>query len=119
MRFADGVKAKVIGLGNVGKDDSHKISDVLLVNGLTHNLLSISQFCDLDLDVIFKKNGCFVKDSSGKTILQGKRLGNTYVIHLKDLEDQDVKCLSSFAEDKWVWHRKLGHAHMRLISEIS
>ena len=22
-------------------------------------------------------------------------------------------------DEKWIWHKKLGHAHMRLISEIS
>ena len=46
VKFADGIKSKVIGIGNVGKNNSNLITDVILVEGLTHNLLSIIQFCD-------------------------------------------------------------------------
>ena len=42
VKFADGIKSKVIGIGNIGKNDSNSINDVMLVEGLTHNLLSIS-----------------------------------------------------------------------------
>ena len=46
VKFADGIKSKIVGIGNVGKNDSDLITDVMLVEGLTHNLLSINQFCD-------------------------------------------------------------------------
>ena len=46
VKFADGIKSKIVGIGNVGKNDSDLITDIMLVEGLTHNLLSISQFCD-------------------------------------------------------------------------
>ena len=42
MKFADSIKSKIIGIGNVGKNNSDLIIDVMLVEGLTHNLLSIS-----------------------------------------------------------------------------
>ena len=45
-KFTDGIKSKVIGISNVGKNNSNLIIDVMLVEGLKHNLLSISQFCD-------------------------------------------------------------------------
>ena len=35
--------------------------------------------------------------------------------YIYDLLDQNVKCLASFVDEKWMWHKKLGHAHMRLI----
>ena len=46
VKFADGIKSRIIGLGNIGKENSDLITNIMLVEGLTHNLLSISQFCD-------------------------------------------------------------------------
>ena len=61
-----------------------------------------------------------IKDStSDKIVLTARRHDNTYVLYLDDLLDQDVKCLASFVDEKWLWHKKFGHAHMRLIFEIS
>ena len=37
---------KIIGVGKIGKSLSHSIDNVYLVDGLQHNLLSISQLCD-------------------------------------------------------------------------
>ena len=42
VKFADGIKSKIMRIGNVGKKDFDLITDVMLVEGLTHNLLSIS-----------------------------------------------------------------------------
>ena len=42
VKFADEGKAKVTGIGNVGKNDSHQILDVLFIDGLAHNLLNIN-----------------------------------------------------------------------------
>nr|GFA10026.1 retrovirus-related Pol polyprotein from transposon TNT 1-94 [Tanacetum cinerariifolium] len=35
---------------------------VYYVEGLNHNLFSVGQFCDVDLEVAFKKSTCFVRD---------------------------------------------------------
>ena len=42
VKFADGIKSKIIGIGNVNKNNSDLIIDVMLVERLTHNLLSIN-----------------------------------------------------------------------------
>ena len=42
VKFTDGIKSKIVGIGNVGKNDSDLITNVMLVEGLTHNLMSIS-----------------------------------------------------------------------------
>jgi hypothetical protein len=44
-------KGKIIGISNIGKTHSFVIADVLLVDGLKHNLLSISQLCDKGYNV--------------------------------------------------------------------
>ncbi|GKD56763.1 hypothetical protein Tco_1290150, partial [Tanacetum coccineum] len=41
------------------------ISRVYYVEGLGHNLFSVRQFCDSDLEVAFRKHYCFVRDTDG------------------------------------------------------
>ena len=62
VKFADGIKSKIIDIGNVGKNDFDLIADVLLVEELTHNLLSISQLCDQGYRVVFEPSRCIIKD---------------------------------------------------------
>ncbi|GKA39790.1 hypothetical protein Tco_0732341, partial [Tanacetum coccineum] len=59
VRFINDQVAKIIGyddyqLGNV------IISRVYYVEGLGHNLFFVGQFCDVDLEVAFQKNTCFI-----------------------------------------------------------
>ncbi|VFQ77257.1 unnamed protein product [Cuscuta campestris] len=44
--FGDNNKGRIIGSGTVGKDNATTVQNILLVEGLKHNLLSISQLCD-------------------------------------------------------------------------
>ena len=82
--------------------------------------MSISQFYNQGYSVVFKHSQCVIKDCTfDKIILIDRRHDNTYVLYLDDLLDQNVKCLASFVDEKWLWHKKLGHAHIKLISEIS
>ncbi|GJR20453.1 uncharacterized mitochondrial protein-like protein [Tanacetum coccineum] len=46
-----------------------KISRVYYVEGLNRNLFSVSQFCDADLEVAFRKSTCFVRDLQGNDLL--------------------------------------------------
>ena len=70
VTFGDNSKGKVIGIGNIG--ESPTIEDVLLVDGLKHNLLSISQLCDRGNRVIFEKSKCIIENiNSNKTLFTG------------------------------------------------
>ena len=44
--FGDNNKGNIIGIGNIDKNSSTSIENILIVKGLKHNLLSISQLCD-------------------------------------------------------------------------
>ena len=52
VTFVDNAKCKIVVEGKVGKSPNPTIDDVLLVNSLKHNLLSISQFCDKNCEVV-------------------------------------------------------------------
>nr|GFB06765.1 putative ribonuclease H-like domain-containing protein [Tanacetum cinerariifolium] len=49
------------------------INRVYYVEGLNHNLFSVGQFCDPDLEVAFRKSTCFVRDLQGNDLLTAKR----------------------------------------------
>ena len=103
VKFADSIKSRIVGIGNVSKNDSDLIIDAMLVEGSTHNLLSISQFCDQGYRVMFEPSRCIIKDStSDKIVLTARKCDNTYVLYLDDLLDQSVKCLASFVDEKWL-----------------
>ncbi len=119
MKFGGNQSGKIIGTGTIG-NSSTSINNVWLVDGLEHNLLSISQFCDNGYDVLFEKPNCTVINKEDKSIVfKGKRVDNVYKINFSELADQKVICLLSVNDKKWMWHRRLGHANWRLISKLS
>jgi len=118
--FGDNAKGKVIGIGTIGKDSSTCINNVLLVDGLKHNLLSVSQLCDNGFKVTFDLNTCLVtKALDNQVVFKGKRINNVYTIDLHSLTNQNVKCLVSISNDAWLWHRRLGHATMDLLESLN
>ncbi|GJY89322.1 retrovirus-related pol polyprotein from transposon TNT 1-94 [Tanacetum coccineum] len=54
------------------------ISRVYYVEGLGHNLFSVGQFCDSDLEVAFRKHLCYVRDTDGVELIKGSRGSNLY-----------------------------------------
>jgi len=74
ITFGDDSKGNIIGIGNIKIGSSPLIENVVLIDGLKHNLLSISQLCDRGFKVIFDDSSFNVLD--GKTeayILSGFR----------------------------------------------
>ena len=100
VTFGDNAKGKVVGIGTIGKDSSTCIDNVLLVDGLKHNLLSISQLCNIENKVTFYPKNYFVSSlDKDKEIFSGERVDNVYVIDLKKINNKDVKCLMSISHD--------------------
>ena len=53
ITFGDNGKGKVKGLGKIAVSNDMSISNVLLVENLNLNLLSVAQLCDLSFKCIF------------------------------------------------------------------
>ena len=51
--FRGNQKGKIIASGTIGNGTLPSITNVLLVDGLMHNLLSVSQLSDNSYDIIF------------------------------------------------------------------
>ncbi|XP_074271663.1 uncharacterized protein LOC141595596 [Silene latifolia] len=119
VTFGDNKKGEVIGIGKVGKSLSHSIDDVLLVKGLKHNLISISQLCDKGNKVEFHANLCYViKESTNEIVLQGKRVNNIYVADLGSIPRETIKCLSVMQNDPNLWHKRFGHVGFSSLNKL-
>ena len=119
VTFGDNNKGKILGFGKVGKTPSTSIDNVLLVDGLKHNLLSIRQLCDKGNKVIFDANCCIVEGIDDKQVkFVGHRVDNIYMISLDDISSSDAKCLMSKENDSWLWHRRIAHIHMDHLNKL-
>ncbi|GJT77046.1 putative reverse transcriptase domain-containing protein [Tanacetum coccineum] len=88
---------------------------VYYVEGLGHNLFSVGQFCDSDLEVAFRKHTCFVRDLDGVDLIKGSRGTNLYTISVEDMMRSSPICLLSKASKNkslplGSWHRRLIHS---------
>ncbi|GKB42811.1 retrovirus-related pol polyprotein from transposon TNT 1-94 [Tanacetum coccineum] len=61
------------------------ISRVYYVEGLGHNLFSVGQFCDSNLEVAFHQHTCFIRNLEGVDLLTGSRGNNLYTLSLGDM----------------------------------
>ena len=119
VTFGDNTKGKIIGVGDVGNGTSPLIENVFLVDNLKHNLLSISQLCDKGYRVIFESSKCLIENvCNNEVVFFGDRSENVYTIDIEKLSCKN-QCLSVLNDDSWLWHRRLGHASMHLLSKLS
>ena len=72
VTYGDNSKGRILGNGVIGNGSSFNIKNVLLVKGLKHNLISISQLCDKGFKVMFEPNNYFIYDAYGSIVLIGK-----------------------------------------------
>jgi hypothetical protein len=82
VTFRDDKKGKVLGTGIIKVNDCFTLNDVALVDRLIYNLLFVSQLCDADLSVLFRKSDSHVLDSSGKHVCAISRIGNVFKLIL-------------------------------------
>lgn len=79
VTFRDGSKSQIKGKGIISLPGLPNIANVLYVEGLILNLLSISQIRDQDFIVLFSKGKCLVLDELGEQLIGGVRtLDNCY-----------------------------------------
>ncbi|GJT26069.1 retrovirus-related pol polyprotein from transposon TNT 1-94 [Tanacetum coccineum] len=97
------------------------IKRVYYVEGLNHNLFSVGQLCDADLEVAFRKSTCYIHDLKGNDLLTGSRGSDLYSITLQDTSTPNPICLMAKATSSqaWLWHRRLSHLNFDTINLLS
>ncbi|GJX68341.1 integrase, catalytic region, zinc finger, CCHC-type containing protein [Tanacetum coccineum] len=94
---------------------------VYYVEGLGHNLFSVGQFCDSDLEVAFRKHTCFVQNLEGVDLLSCSRGSNLYTISMADMMNSSPIFLHFKASKmkSWLWHRRLSHLNFGTINKLA
>nr|GEW90936.1 hypothetical protein [Tanacetum cinerariifolium] len=89
VKFGNDHVAKIMGYGDY-KIGNVTISRVYFVEGLGHNLFSVGQFCDSNLEVAFRQHTCFIRNLDGVDLLTGSRGNNLYTLSLGDMMAQGL-----------------------------
>nr|GFC04070.1 retrovirus-related Pol polyprotein from transposon TNT 1-94 [Tanacetum cinerariifolium] len=112
--------AKIMGYGDY-QIGNVTISRVYYMEGLGHNLFSVGQFCDSDLEVAFRQHTCFIRNLDGVDLLTGSRGNNLYTLSLQDMMPSSPICLLSKASKtkSWLWHRRLSHLNFGAINHLA
>ncbi|GJZ47517.1 retrovirus-related pol polyprotein from transposon TNT 1-94 [Tanacetum coccineum] len=84
IKFKNDHVAKILGYGDY-QIGNVIISKVYYVEGRGHNLFSVGQFCDSNLEVAFRQHTCFIRNLEGVDLLTGSRGNNLYTLSLRDM----------------------------------
>ncbi|GJV32037.1 retrovirus-related pol polyprotein from transposon TNT 1-94, partial [Tanacetum coccineum] len=120
VRFGNDNFAAITGYGDYIHGNI-TICHVYYVEGLGHNLFSVGQFCDGDLEVAFRSNTCYIQNLEGDDLLTGGRESNLYTISISDMAASSPVCLMSKATStkSWLWHRRLSHLNFGTINDLT
>nr|GEW28064.1 retrovirus-related Pol polyprotein from transposon TNT 1-94 [Tanacetum cinerariifolium] len=120
IRFGNDHVAAILGFGDL-QWGNILITRVYFVEVLGHNLFSVGQFCDSDLEVAFRRNACFVRNLEGVYLLKGNRTTNLYTINLHDIASASPICLMARASStkSWLWHQHLSQLSFDTINDLA
>ncbi|GJY53398.1 retrovirus-related pol polyprotein from transposon TNT 1-94 [Tanacetum coccineum] len=120
VKFDNDHVAKIMGYGDY-QIGNVTISRVYYVEGLGHNLFSVGQFCDSNLEVAFRQHTCYIRNLEGVDLLTRSRGDNLYTLSLGDMMASSPICLLSKASKtkSWLWHRRLSHLNFGAINHLA
>ncbi|GKB84620.1 retrovirus-related pol polyprotein from transposon TNT 1-94 [Tanacetum coccineum] len=93
-RFENDQIARIMGYGDYQLGNVI-ISRVYYIEGLGHNLFSVGQFCDADLEVAFQKNTFFIRNLEGVNLLSGSRDINLFLKTKDEAPTAIIKCIKN------------------------
>nr|GFA09523.1 integrase, catalytic region, zinc finger, CCHC-type, peptidase aspartic, catalytic [Tanacetum cinerariifolium] len=96
VKFGNDQIAPILGYGDL-VEGNITIKRVYYVEGLNHNLFSVGQFCDAELEVAFRKSTCYIRDLKGNDLLTGSRGINLYSITFQNTDSPNPICLMAKA----------------------
>jgi hypothetical protein len=118
VSFGNDDSTRIIGKGTViiGNKNT-KEKNVLLVEDMKRNLLSVSQMCDQGHKIMFDSQKCEIrKEGSGKLIATTARTSSTIYV-LSEIGNE--KCCIGKEDEVWIWHRRMGHINFDNLVKVS
>ena len=117
--FENSGKGEVIGFGNISISSKQSLSNVLLVDSLSYNLLSVSQFCEIGFNCVFTNEGVQILRREDSTIaFTGRLKGKLYLVDFTTTKVTPGTCLVAKSDLGWLWHRRLALVGMRNLAKL-
>jgi hypothetical protein len=101
--FGDNSKGDVIGIGKIAITLKHSISNVLHVDSLSYNLMSVSQLCEMGYNCLFTDKGVEVyrrEDSS--IVFMGQLKNKLYLVDFNKGKAKLETCLVAKSSMGWL-----------------
>jgi hypothetical protein len=116
LTFGNDEPGKINGKGMVSLSNGKgKFQDVLLVDGMKPNFVSVSQMCDRGCEVAFTCKDCKIKYVNlGQVVAKGIRTDNNVYV----LKEYREECHLRKHDERWLWHRRLGHLNFHHLIKI-
>ncbi|GKE87557.1 retrovirus-related pol polyprotein from transposon TNT 1-94 [Tanacetum coccineum] len=120
VKFCNDHVAKIMGYGDYHIGNV-TILRVYYIEGLGHDLFSMGQFCDYNLEVAFRQHICYIRNLEGVDLLTGSRGDNLYTLFFGDIMASSPICLLSKASKtkSWLWHRRLSYLNFGVINHLT
>jgi hypothetical protein len=94
ITFGDNIKGKVKGLGKIDISNDLSIFNVILLESLNLNLLSVAQLCNLGFKCIFGVDNVEIISVDGSNLIfKGFRYENLYLVDFNANEAKLSTCL--------------------------
>src|SRR6266540_1981589 len=117
--FGDSGKGEVVGVGKIHISNDQSISNVLLVDSLSYNLLSVSQLCEMGYNCLFTNEGVQILRREDSSIaFTGRLKGKLYLVDFTTIRVTPETCLMAKSSMGWLWHRRLAHVGMRNLAKL-
>ena len=121
VKFGNNDLAEIKGYGKITNGD-FTINKVAYVEGLKHNLISVSQLVvGTGLKVSFDEDGSEIEDKSTKQcLIKSTRKGELYPLDLTPITGKPTICLLSreTPDNNWLWHRRFLHLNFKDLSKL-
>nr|GEY67567.1 hypothetical protein [Tanacetum cinerariifolium] len=104
VKFENDQIAPILGYGDLVQG-AVTIKRAYYVEGVNHNLFSVGQFCDADLEVAFRKSTCYIRDLKGNDLLTGSHGTDLYSTTLQDTTSPNPICLMAKAISSQAWSK--------------
>ncbi|GJU71678.1 gag-pol polyprotein [Tanacetum coccineum] len=107
VKFRNDQISPILGYGDLVQGNV-TIKRVYYVEGLNHNLFSVGQFCDADLEVAVRNSTCCIRDLKGNDLLIGYHGTYLYSITLQYTSTPNPICLMAkvSSSQAWLWDHR-------------
>ncbi|XP_035818380.1 uncharacterized protein [Zea mays] len=101
--FGDSGKSKVIGIGKIPISDQQSLSNVLLVDSLSYNLLSVSQLCGMSYNCLFSDVDVkILRREDSSVAFTGRLKGKLYLVDFTTSKVTPETCLVAKSDKSWL-----------------